>query len=279
MLPDLTVAENLALAAAGVKPTAQWMREQLRRVDLRVSLGARLEDLTVAQRQLLELTKAIAADPRVLILDEPTAPLGADRVATVFELVRAAARGGAAVIYISHRLAEVRQIADRVTVMRDGAVRGSAPIDEMSDDEMLRLIVGRAVETTFPSKHEGAVSEGGLAVADLSNHAFKGVALDVSPGEIVGLAGIAGNGQSEFLRALAGLEPASGEVSLGRGEARPRQSCRRPARRDRLHARRPPRGGSAHGAVGARERDSVLPAALCLKRRGQPAGRDRGGQA
>jgi len=218
VLPDLTVAENLALAATGAKPTTDWMREQLRRVDLRVSLGARLEDLTVAQRQLLELTKAIAANPRVLILDEPTAPLGADRVATVFELVRAAARQGAAVIYISHRLAEVRQIADRVTVMRDGAVRGSAPIDEMSDDEMLRLIVGRAVETTFPNKHQGPVSGRGLAVGNLSNHAFKGVALDVAPGEIVGLAGIAGNGQSEFLRALAGLEPAGGEVTLA-GEA------------------------------------------------------------
>ncbi len=93
VLPDLTVAENLALAAAGVKPTPEWMREQLRRVDLRVALGTRLEDLTVAQRQLLELTKAIAANPRVLILDEPTAPLGADRVATVFELVREATRG------------------------------------------------------------------------------------------------------------------------------------------------------------------------------------------
>ena len=103
------------------------MREQLRRVDLRVALGARLEDLTVAQRQLLELTKAIAAEPRVLILDEPTAPLGAEWSRSVFELVRAAAAGGAAVIYISHRLAEVRQIADRVTVMRDGAVRGSDP--------------------------------------------------------------------------------------------------------------------------------------------------------
>src|SRR5581483_11694625 len=95
-----------------------------------------------------------------------------------------------------------------------GAVRGSAPIDQMSDDEMLRLIVGRAVETTFPGKHDGAVPSGGLAVQNLSNHAFKGVGLEVAPGEIVGLAGIAGNGQSEFLRALAGLEPASGEVSL-----------------------------------------------------------------
>jgi ribose transport system ATP-binding protein len=94
-------------------------------------------------------------------------------------------------------------------------VRGSAPIAEMSDDEMLRLIVGRSVETTFPGKHASALASGGLSVENLSNHAFKGVRLDVRPGEIVGLAGIAGNGQSEFLRALAGLETADGQVSLG----------------------------------------------------------------
>src|SRR5579875_1279909 len=113
VIPDLTVAENLALASPDVRATPAWMREQLERVDLRVSLGTRLEELTVAQRQLLELTKALAIQPRVLILDEPTAPLGADRVQLVFSLVRAAAAAGTAVVYISHRLAEVREIADR----------------------------------------------------------------------------------------------------------------------------------------------------------------------
>jgi ribose transport system ATP-binding protein len=215
VVPDLTVAENLALAAVGVRPTQNWMREQLARVNLEVSLGARLVDLTVAQRQLLELTKAIALEPRVLILDEPTAPLGADRVDIVFAQVRAAAAAEAAVVYISHRLAEVRQIADRVTVMRDGAIRGGGAIDELSDEEILQLIIGRSVEATFPDKHAGERAEGGLSVRDLSNHAFLGVSLDVAPGEIVGLAGIAGNGQSEFLRALAGLEPGTGEVTLG----------------------------------------------------------------
>ncbi len=215
VVPDLTVAENLALAAVNVRPTQNWMREQLARVNLTVSLGARLDDLTVAQRQLLELTKAIALEPRVLILDEPTAPLGADRVDIVFAQVRAAAGTGAAVVYISHRLAEVRQIADRVTVMRDGAIRGGGAIDELSDEEILQLIIGRSVEATFPDKLAGDRAPGGLSVRDLSNHAFLGVSLDVAPGEIVGLAGIAGNGQSEFLRALAGLEPGSGEVMLG----------------------------------------------------------------
>jgi ribose transport system ATP-binding protein len=216
LVPDMTVAENMALGSAGGRPTNEWMREQLDRVGSRAALNARLEDLSVAQRQLLELAKALALEPRILILDEPTAPLGADMVANLFEQVRKAAAGGAAVIYISHRLPEVRQIADRVTVMRDGAVRGSAPIDEMSDDEMLRLIVGRSVETTFPDKHSGDRDDtGGLEVKDFSNDAFRDVKLSVRPGEIVGLAGIAGNGQAEFLRALAGLESATGDVRLG----------------------------------------------------------------
>jgi ribose transport system ATP-binding protein len=215
VIPDLTVAENLALAAVDVRPTQAWMREQLERVGLVVSLGARLAELTVAERQLLELTKAMALAPRVLILDEPTAPLGADRVNIVFEQVRAAASLGAAVVYISHRLAEVRQIADRVTVMRDGAVRGSGPINDLSDEEILRLIIGRSVEATFPDKNAGERAGMGLSVRGLSNDSFQGVDLDIAPGEIVGLAGIAGNGQSEFLRALAGLEPGTGEVTLG----------------------------------------------------------------
>jgi ABC-type sugar transport system ATPase subunit len=157
-------------------------------VGCRVALNARLDDLSVAQRQLLELAKALALEPSILILDEPTAPLGADMVERVFEQVRAAAERGAAVIYISHRLPEVRQIADRVTVMRDGAVQGSAPIAQISDDEILRLIVGRSLETTFPDKHAGADKQpGGLSVKGLSNEAFSDVDLAVRPGEIVGL--------------------------------------------------------------------------------------------
>jgi ribose transport system ATP-binding protein len=221
LVPDMTVAENMALGSAGRRPTNDWMREQLNRVGSRAALNARLEDLSVAQRQLLELAKALALDPRILILDEPTAPLGADMVANLFEQVRKVAAAGAAVIYISHRLPEVRQIADRVTVMRDGAVRGSAPVDEMSDEEMLRLIVGRSMETTFPDKHVGDRKEtGGLQVEGFSNDAFQDVKLAVRPGEIVGLAGIAGNGQTEFLRALAGLESASGGVRLGNSPLR-----------------------------------------------------------
>ena len=94
-------------------------------------------------------------------------------------------------------------------------VRGSAPVDQMSDEEMLRLIIGRTVETTFPDKLAQTPTGTGLAVTDLSSQAFHDINLVVEPGEIVGLAGVAGNGQAELLRALAGLEPATGEVRLG----------------------------------------------------------------
>ena len=217
LLPDLTVAENMRLAAPEAqRPTADWMRRQLERVGCDVQLSARLEDLSVSDRQLIELAKALATEPRVLILDEPTAPLGADRVATVFDQVRATVARGAAVIYISHRLAEVRAIADRVTILRDGAVRGNAAVDDVSDDEILRLIIGRTVEATFPAKHrETEASGSAMTVTNLFSHGFSDVSLTVRPGEIVGIAGIAGNGQSEFLEALAGLVPAAGEIQLG----------------------------------------------------------------
>jgi ABC-type sugar transport system ATPase subunit/ribose/xylose/arabinose/galactoside ABC-type transport system permease subunit len=214
LLPDMTVAENMALAAPPGGASADWMREQLDRVGVRVALSARLDELTVAQRHLIELAKAFGLDPKVLILDEPTAPLGAEMVATLFEQVRAAAARGTGVVYITHRLPEVRQIATRVTVMRDGSIRGSAPTDQMSDDEMISLIVGRSLETTFPDKNAVAAGEDSLVVTDLSNSSFADVALSVHAGEIVGLAGIVGNGQSEVLRALAGLEPATGDVTL-----------------------------------------------------------------
>jgi ribose transport system ATP-binding protein len=218
--PDLTVAENMLLAVprrardAG-SDSAAWVGRQLDRVGATARPRDRVEDLSIAQRQLIEVAKALAVQPKVLILDEPTAPLDADMVTSLFAQIRAAAAAGTGVVYITHRLSEVREIADRVTILRDGEVRGSGRVDAFTDDQILQLIVGRSVGAAFPPKATpDAEHELALAVQGLSGETFSDVDLTVRRGEIVGLAGIAGNGQSDVLRALAGLVPASGSARL-----------------------------------------------------------------
>ena len=220
VLPELTVAENMLLAIPlnlrqGGGSGVEWVANQLRRVGSTVHPRTRMSEVDIAQRQLYELAKALAIEPKVLILDEPTAALTADLVEDLFKKIRAAAARGAAVIYISHRLQEIRQIADRITVMRDGEIKGVSRVDEISDDEILRLIVGRNFDHTYPPKGAGPKPDApGLQVAGLTGANFYDVSMTARGGEIIGIAGITGNGQSEFLRALAGLAPASGTVSL-----------------------------------------------------------------
>src|SRR3954447_26497414 len=146
VLPDLTVQENLQVALpASVfvgAPAATVARRMLDDVGLRVHLNDRVESLTLAEKPLLELAKAFAIKPKLLVLDEPTAPLGADAVALLFRRVREVVAQGTSVVYITHRLAEVRQLAGRVTVLRDGRVRGTVAVADITDAELLALIVG-----------------------------------------------------------------------------------------------------------------------------------------
>ena len=220
LVPDLTVYENIAMWLPGQVRTAgkdatSWARSQLARVGCRAGLGQRVSNLSVAQRHLLEVAKALASDPAVLILDEPTAALGADDSATLFAELRRMAASGVAVVYITHRLAEVRELCQRVTVLRDGSIRGTFAVQDVSDAQLLELIVGRAVTAEFPAKAAARAAEAPvLAVQNFSARAFHDVTLTASAGEIVGLAGIVGNGQSEFLRALAGLGRATGRADL-----------------------------------------------------------------
>ncbi|MGW4487808.1 ATP-binding cassette domain-containing protein [Amycolatopsis sp. NPDC004368] len=219
VVADMTVAENIRLAVPAERmpagPPRIWMTELLRRVGADVRLADRVADLGVAQKQLLELAKAVALEPKVLILDEPTAPLGAEQSEILFDQVRQATARGTAVVYITHRLAEVREIADEVTVLRDGRARGHAKVADLTDDEMLRMIVGRELASTFPAKlGDPAGAKVALEVEGLSGEGFSGARLVAHHGEIVGLAGIVGNGQSEFLRALAGLRHSTGEIVL-----------------------------------------------------------------
>jgi ribose transport system ATP-binding protein len=170
----------------------------------------------------------------VLILDEPTESLTRAEAERLFEQIRRITASGTAVVYISHRLPEVQQVADRITVLRDGEVRGTVAAQSASEDEILRLIIGRAVERAFPAKATSLPEEPALRIAALSGPRFHEVSVDVRPGEIVGLAGVEGNGQREFLRALAGLLPRVGELSL-RGRKVPPASSRQAKRFGIVH--------------------------------------------
>ena len=222
LLPDMTVAENILVAVApehlrrrDANP-ARAMRSLLDDVHFLGHLEDRVSSLSVARRHLLELAKALAVSPRLLILDEPTAPLSQDSVELLFNSVRRLAAGGTAVVYITHRLAEVREIADRVTVLRDGKLRGTSAVADISDADLLALIVGRTLEATFPPKHEPAPGEGALLrVEELSGHGFEDISFAARKGEIVGIAGVVGNGQPALLRAIAGRAAASGTVNVG----------------------------------------------------------------
>lgn len=178
--------------------------------------NARLAELAVAQRQLVEIARALALDAAVLILDEPTESLTAVERERLFARIGALRSRGTGIVYISHRLPEVRRLADRITVLRDGRTRGTFAADAVTEHEVLSLIVGRDVAHAFPDKRQSGPAAGQpvLTVTNLSSERFRDVSLEVIPGEIVGLAGVEGNGQRELLRALAGLHPATGRLAV-----------------------------------------------------------------
>jgi ribose transport system ATP-binding protein len=218
---DLTVVENMLLSMPRkLRPSYSkapaWARQALATIGAeKIDVGSRISELTAAESQLVEIAKALALDPKVLILDEPTAALESEEVEHLFEQVRAIRERGTAIVYISHRIPEVEAIADRLTVLRDGATRGTFRVDEVDEARILELIAGRELEAVFPEKL-GPDASGAtvLSVKDLSGGNFDDISLDVKEGEIVGIAGVAGNGQREFVRALAGLGHHTGEVNV-----------------------------------------------------------------
>lgn len=220
VLPDLTVAENIRLAVPkeylqnpdGEKAA---MRAMLEDVGSTAHLEDRVNTLSVAQKHLLELAKALVQKPRLLILDEPTAPLGQESVELLFARVRTAAAAGTGIVYITHRLAEVRELADRVTVLRDGKYRGTSDVADITDQQLLALIVGRQLDSTFPPKADvPADTPEYLRIDGLSGSGFSDIAITARRGEIVGIAGVVGNGQSDLMAALAGLSSFSGTVDV-----------------------------------------------------------------
>ena len=222
LLPDLTVAENMAVGVGyervgGIRRAPAWARNELHSWGVAIDPTARVADLPVEHRFIVEIAKALALEPKVLILDEPTEHLNADLVERLFDRVRELAAQGTAVVYISHRIPEVQRISDRLTVLRDGAIRGTFDAGSVTEDEIVELVVGRALEAVFPPKGSAVGSVGSvdrLVVTGLESASFTGIDLAVKSGEIIGIAGVQGNGQTELIRALAGIGPSAGSVSV-----------------------------------------------------------------
>ena len=226
LFAELTVAENIALGieAAGRWGRVNWRERHRRAAELLARVGARIDtetcagELGIAQQQLVEIARALGAEARVLILDEPTASLSKDDADNLFRVVRELRANGVAMIYISHRLEELPVIADRVTVLRDGNTIATQPMAEVSREQLIQMMVGRELSSVFP-KRAVRIGESVLELRHVGCAAtgVKDVSLDVRAGEIVGLSGLIGAGRSELARTIFGLSPADGGEILVRG--------------------------------------------------------------
>ena len=215
-----------------------------------------MRGLGVADRQLLEIAKALSSSARLLIMDEPTAALSPNEVDNLFATVRRLRDRGVAVLYISHRLEEVAALADVVTVIRDGQHIATRPASELSQAEIIRLMVGRSLDQLFP-KEEAELGDVVFRAEGLSRGGlFSDVSFELRRGEIVGLAGFVGAGRTEVARAIFGVDPLDAGQALDRGPVvQAALAASRAPARARLSARGPDPPGPDPADVDLAERD------------------------
>lgn len=224
LIPQMTVAENMFLGAEPTKGGFLRSKEQkakaeeiLHSLDFNLQPGRRVDQLTRAEQQMVEIAKAFRTDPSVLILDEPTASLTNHETEQLFKLINKIKQRGVGIIYITHRMAEIREIGDRITVLRDGKFIDTVDAKTTSDDDLVQLMTGRVVGQIFPSiaYNPGEIV---LEVEDLHTPGTSGVngaSVVVRRGEVVGFAGLVGSGKSKFAQACFGAWPvASGRISF-----------------------------------------------------------------
>lgn len=224
LVPHLTVAENLlmsrlaerrswALRPRAIRAEARAILDEL---GFDVDVDARIDSLSVSSRQMVEIAKGVAARPKVLILDEPSAVLAREELEKLFTLVRRLAAEGSLVLYVSHRFDEIFELCDRITIMKDGRRVTTLAPSETDQRGLINLMVGRDVDDVFPDRSPGAGARA-LAVDGLGREdAFEDVSFHLAAGEIVGLFGLVGSGRTELARAIFGAEPATaGRIDLG----------------------------------------------------------------
>lgn len=229
MFEELTVAENIfmghhPLAASAMvdwRTIRQRTAELLDRLDVRLSPTARVKDLSVAQKHVVEIARALSHDARIVIMDEPTAALSQREIDDLFRIVRQLKAQGKGIVFISHKFEEIFAIADRYTVLRDGRFIGAGAIAEVDRDRLIAMMVGRRLDQVFP-KRQVAPGEIVLEVEGLSHETeFDDVSFTLRRGEILGFYGLVGAGRTEAMQALFGITPRSrGRIRIKGQEVR-----------------------------------------------------------
>jgi ribose transport system ATP-binding protein len=231
LVPDLTVADNLLLPEAPThlgfvldrRRAAEWVDGILTRLEL-LDLDPRIDirDCALPTRQKLEIARAISREPRILLLDEPTSALSARDVEWLGRRIAELRERGTTVVLITHRVPEVRRFCDRLTILRNGRHVGSFAVPDISDQEVVRLVIGRSLAATFPKRQSQLPLRSGTPVLSVRGMRIKGhlddMSLELWPGEILGIAGLQGMGQNELFYALFGMTPTDGGTIEVRGE-------------------------------------------------------------
>ncbi len=216
LISYLSVMENMFLGREftyGQSRFVNWrkMREEaekyLSMLNIGIDPGTLVEELSVGQQQMIEIAKALSTNARILVLDEPTAALTDREIAALFEVIASLKKKGVGMIYISHRMEEIFQISDRITVLRDGKYIGTKQTSETNMDELVRMMVGRDIKDRFP-KIQIPIGNERIRVEGLSTKSkLKNISFHVRSGEILGIAGLMGAGRTELAKALFGVDP------------------------------------------------------------------------
>jgi len=253
LVPELSVAENIFLNKLGV--TGFWMNwgkikkkaeELINSIGFNINPSLKAGDLSIAQQQIVEIAKALSEQVRVLILDEPSAVLGPQEIQKLFDTLKRLKKEGVAIIYISHHLSEIFQIADRITVLKDGISSGSLLVTETDKDAVIKLMLGRPLEKMYPSRNS-TIGEEVLKVVDISRgEKVKGVSLRVKEGEILGIAGLVGSGRSETMRAVFGADKLENGIIYLSGKE---LQIRSPGKAVRLGIGMVPEDRKQHGVI------------------------------
>ena len=219
LVPTMSVAENIFMGEKtgnAIMPDFKYMHRRAREVmdEFGVDIDSRrmVGELTTAQQQLVEIAKAICKNCKVLIMDEPSASIAVAEVENMFRIVRQLKAKGVTIIYISHRMDEVFEISDRVSVLRDGAYITTKKINEVSRKELINLMVGRELTESYPTRNV-KIGEPVLEIRDLCGNGDAHISLTLHKGEILGLGGLVGSGRTELAKMLFGdVRPNSGDI-------------------------------------------------------------------